>query len=267
MPLHQTKTLTAPQKQEVLHLVHFCCAFDTLSLSYPVSPEEDAFHYLLYTQSGQLLSVLALLPADAFTMECIAFTHPGHRKCGCFSQLLSAALESFPDVDLLFPVSGSCPDTMATLNALDAKLEYQEHQMERSLPLSSLSPASVNTPCYFSPESAALLTSSWLQPPSDPFADSACWTLFQSNLPKQTAGSCLTSPAGPDQLCLHQVEIAPNLRGRGYGTALILGLLQFLSKTSIRKVSLQVSGNNTSAMALYKKTGFQITETLSYYLY
>ena len=34
-----------------------------------------------------------------------------------------------------------------------------------------------------------------------------------------------------------------------------------------RPVLLQVAGNNTPALALYKKTGFRITETLCCYLY
>ena len=35
----------------------------------------------------------------------------------------------------------------------------------------------------------------------------------------------------------------------------------------IRTLTLQVSGQNLGALALYKKTGFRIRDTLSYYLY
>ncbi|WP_243134402.1 GNAT family N-acetyltransferase [Enterocloster asparagiformis] len=35
----------------------------------------------------------------------------------------------------------------------------------------------------------------------------------------------------------------------------------------ISTLTLQVSGDNLPALRLYKKTGFHITETLSYYLY
>ena len=38
-------------------------------------------------------------------------------------------------------------------------------------------------------------------------------------------------------------------------------------RTRLTAVSLQVSGENEPALALYKKTGFRITETLSFYLY
>ena len=106
-----------------------------------------------------------------------------------------------------------------------------------------------------------------LKPPHSLFASPACWTLFLPDRPNHKAGSLLTSPIAPDHLCLHQVEILPNLRNHGYGTVMICCLLDYLAETPIRKVSLQVSGENFPAMALYKKTGFQIAETLSYYLY
>jgi ribosomal protein S18 acetylase RimI-like enzyme len=44
-------------------------------------------------------------------------------------------------------------------------------------------------------------------------------------------------------------------------------LFALLAAAGIKKVILQVSGDNAAALALYKKTGFRITETLSYYLY
>jgi ribosomal protein S18 acetylase RimI-like enzyme len=44
-------------------------------------------------------------------------------------------------------------------------------------------------------------------------------------------------------------------------------LFALLAAAGIKKVILQVSGGNDSALALYKKAGFRITETLLYYLY
>ena len=141
MTLCQTKTLTDSQKNMILSLVSQCCAYDAVSLSYPVSPEENASHFLLYSQKkGQpnLVSALALVPMDDSAMECIAFTHPDCRRRHYFSRLLSSALKFCHDQDLFFPVSGPSPDTVAALETLGAKLAYQEHQMEIVLPSSSL---------------------------------------------------------------------------------------------------------------------------------
>lgn len=65
----------------------------------------------------------------------------------------------------------------------------------------------------------------------------------------------------------HHVEIVPEYRNRGYGTAFLLLLLPALSKEGFQKAVLQVSGDNAAAIALYKKTGFSVTKTLSYYFY
>ena len=44
-------------------------------------------------------------------------------------------------------------------------------------------------------------------------------------------------------------------------------LVSSLEREGIRRICLQVSGSNEPALHLYRKTGFRITETLSYYLY
>ena len=62
------------------------------------------------------------------------------------------------------------------------------------------------------------------------------------------------------------MEIRAPFRGKGYGKAFFLQVLKSLQENT-STVTLQVSGNNTVALNLYKKTGFRITETLSYYLY
>lgn len=66
-------------------------------------------------------------------------------------------------------------------------------------------------------------------------------------------------------------EIIEECRKQGLGSAcLFLILDKLFSLTApgqIRKVFLQVSGQNLPAMNLYKKAGFHITESISYYIY
>lgn len=81
------------------------------------------------------------------------------------------------------------------------------------------------------------------------------------------AGMMRTSPVSEHGVCLHHVEIFPEFRGRGMGKQMICLLLERLAECHVRTVILQVSSDNLSALRLYEKTGFQITETLSYYLY
>lgn len=282
----QTKNLTHSQKSSLLSLAALCCQKDHISLSYPVLPKDNACHYLLTDSHGKLLSALAGLPFDSSAMECIAFTHPDHRKRGYFSRLLSLAMKDGEDQDILFPVSGSCPDTMAVLDSLNADLEYQEYKMEYVFPecesLCGSSPAS-NRSALSSPAPGTSLV-----PPSNILSKNASWSLLLTDCSaspqkiakpdcppaparltgfRRSAGSCLTSPVSQDTLCIHHVEILPHLRGKGLGLQLMNQLIYCLQKTHIRRLLLHVSGSNAPAVALYKKTGFGITETLSYYMY
>ena len=66
---------------------------------------------------------------------------------------------------------------------------------------------------------------------------------------------------------LYGFEIKEELRGQGYGTTYLLQVLSDLANINPLPLRLQVSGDNTAALSLYKKTGFQITETLFGYIY
>ena len=274
----RTDRLTPDQCQAILLLTDFCRKQDFLSLTYPLSEEEEVlYHYLLTDSQGQLLSVLALLPLDDSTLECIAFTDPRYRRRGFFSRLLSLALKDCRDQELLFPVSGCCADTQAVLDALGAELFRQDLQMERDLSL----PLSFPCPLADSQKARACLKNHpcHLLIPEDIFSENALWRLVIPELchscptASYVVGSCRTSPVSRDSLCLHEVEILPPMRTRGLGTLLIWNLLSCLqngNKTRnepVGKILLHVSGDNHPAVALYKKTGFRITETLSYYWY
>ncbi|MGN0159705.1 MAG: GNAT family N-acetyltransferase [Brotaphodocola sp.] len=93
------------------------------------------------------------------------------------------------------------------------------------------------------------------------------WVLSKRSSFLQTLGSCQTSVLSDTAVCLHHVEILPQFRGCGYGTILIQQLILALKEQGFSKIILQVSGDNSAALALYKKQGFRITETLSFYLY
>ena len=82
-------------------------------------------------------------------------------------------------------------------------------------------------------------------------------------------GSCHLQPtnATDNGIYLYGLEIIPEKRGRGLGTEFLKALFPLLREMGFHRLSLQVSGHNTAALALYKKTGFRITQTLSYFLY
>lgn len=276
-----TDQLSESQIRDVQQLVMLCCRHDQISLSYPVTGavgEEASRHWLIYEDSGMLIAILGLVYYEDALAECTAFTHPAFRCQGLFEELLDLALEYCEERDILFPVSGSCPDTSAALQALSAELDFQEFQMEIEL-TASLAENTLphqGSDFHFTlkkniPEPSLPDISAPDLSENPEHADLDTWLLFSDAAPdmpcKTACGTCQTSPVSDSCVCLHHVEILPQFRRQGCGTALIQMLLSSLYQNGIRRVILQVSGDNTAALALYKKTGFRITETLSYYLY
>lgn len=255
MYLSKTSAPSELQLKEIVRLVEFCRIHDRIRLSYPSEEIGDGCcHYLLYTEDGILAAALALIELDHEFSECSAFTHPDYRRRGCFTRLFTAALEEGEERDILFAVCENCPDTMAALDSLGADLESREHQMELELPPCDPE-CGITSPPLRHPE--VTITSSI----SD---GSSIWKLHE----KGTAiGHCMLTPVSPTCACLHHVEIEETLRGHGYGSDFLALLFLRLSASGIRKVILQVSDGNPAALSLYRKTGFRLTETLSYYWY
>lgn len=250
----RTRCLTPQQKESIQQLVSACCLHDGISLSYPTDLDtEGCEHYLLTAPDQTLLGALCLIFFDDNTAECSAFVHPRHRRQGCFSRLFDLALDSCEESDILFPVSERCPDTIAVLRALSAEFDYREHQMELSLTPEAVSGSHAALPLVM--DAAA-------------HQEDTLWSFLYPGVPgTPTVGSCRTLPVSETCVCLHHVKVLPQFRGLGYGTSMLQLLLPRLYQQGIHKVILQVTDDNAPAMALYKKTGFRITETLSYYLY
>jgi GNAT superfamily N-acetyltransferase len=233
--------LTKTDQDAVLALAARCREHDKIRLSYPADDGEADYHCLLWGEDASdpdhtrsLLSAFAVIAYDEETTECSAFTDPDYRRCGYFSELLDLVLEQYEESTLIFPVSGSCADTIAVLEAMDARLDLTEHTMELDLDDAYLAEHKLpyNSSCD-----------------SEPF------------------GHYDITSVSDHCVCLHHVEVDEAQRGKGHATRMLEKLFARLAADGIKKVILQVSGDNAAALALYKKTGFRITETLSYYLY
>ena len=213
----------------------------SMSSGFPVL-EADLF--ALCEQNGAVCSAAAFIQEDEMTYECYAFTKPEFRRQGMFSELLDTAIEELPeDVEFTFYTNGKDSDTLETLAALEAELVQEEHMMEIDL-------------------------SDWTGSHCDlPINMEACdidgtVTWSYSN-PNGTVNISVFS----SYYYLYGFEIKEELRGHGHGTVFLGQVLTDLTKRNPLPMRLQVSGDNVPALALYKKTGFQITETLFGYLY
>lgn len=270
--ISSTNLLTQKQQQEIADLTTFCRRHDNTEVSYPL--EEDLTHFLGYLPDGRLAACLTLIPYEEDLAECCAFTHPDFRKQNFFSLLLKEAVSQYPDVDLLFAVSENCSDALKTLEALEAEKDSEEHMMECDLgcwrmaqPSGSIDNAG-NSGQTIAPTDNCSTTCIPGSNRSNLFSmikiSETDYALYRSNT---LCGTASAEPVSKTAVCLHHVEILPEFRNQGCGTAFLQLLLPKLAGNGFQKAILQVSGDNAPAIALYKKTGFSVTKTLSYYFY
>ncbi|GLC78715.1 GNAT family N-acetyltransferase [Lacrimispora brassicae] len=255
MNIIRTKTPSETQISNLLHLQETCRKHDHISLTFPM--EEDCTFYLLYDEDG-LLSALSAFFNENGAYESCAYTLPADRRKGYFTLLLEELLKDAADSDLVFPVDETCEDTVRTLDSMGAGLWYREHLMELSS--SDLSETGLT-------KSSRFFKALTLSTTHDPEEGPCQWTFLMEGSP---VGFCYLDFRGP-AVYFYGFEIAENLRNQGLGSACLLLLLETCfslpDPERPERLFLQVSGQNAPAMALYKKAGFQITESLSYYVY
>lgn len=284
MELLKCHDLSSNQRKEVSNLVTLCQSFEKTTISFPVDDSDTI--YLLYDNQN-LVSCLSLFFPDQENCECCAFTHPGYRRRGHFSALLSEAAAMLEEMEentgleicLCFLTDGKAPSALHTLKALEAGYWYSEYMMV--LPLegvvfapSKKVPEHTGGPClrlslHSHSDSCPDIEQGW-----NPAEDLAlllkscdCVSCQILDPLGSLAGKFMLSGPGPDTVYFYGFEICDGLRGKGYGTQALCQLIGMLAKNQIKNLSLQVSEQNKAAVELYKKTGFQITETLSYYVY
>lgn len=294
-----------PDEQQLLdmeRLAALCRRRDQIQISCPADPDEGAWHFLMYRKAEAaamdplpeetaplLLGVCSVVPCGEDTAECIAFTHPDARRQGVFSALLERALEQFGDRDILFPVSNCCPDACAVIDALGAEPDSEEFGMELDLEkwAAPAAKTAAQEPCAADALSVPETFIRGIRLVQVPGSEDGLtqWRLYQTPAPYKalSAYDKATTPCGPSQdillgscqtsaleggsVCLHHVEVPDGLRRKGYGTLLLKLLSDSLQQNGVRRILLHVSGDNPAAIALYRKQGFRITETLSFYLY
>jgi mycothiol synthase len=75
----------------------------------------------------------------------------------------------------------------------------------------------------------------------------------------------LEKPAGAPEGWVHDLGVAPEVRGLGLGRALLLHGVRAMARRGAGRVLLGVDATNARARRLYQRTGFVTTEELRYY--
>lgn len=76
--------------------------------------------------------------------------------------------------------------------------------------------------------------------------------------------SLMARPQQEGQLLMDGIVVAPEMRGRGVGTALLQAVMDFARERGFRDVRLDVVDTNPRARQLYERRGFVATETHRY---
>lgn len=265
MNIIHTLSLSQKQLTDIRSITGLCRQMDGCTLSCP--EDGDAF-WLLYDENreeakgvtawgetknagqGRPEAFFAVYRIDDSCLECYAFTRPDCRRRGYFSALLHevcAWCQESGEPELCFVTDHKCGDALEILGYLEAEFWYDEYMMERRI-------GRDGAECPKQPKAHAPGCNISLIKHGTEWEMAAPW------------GSCRLTLLG-ERAYLYGLEILPSLRGRGMGTRFVREILSILENHGCRSLRLQVSGANEAALGLYKKTGFRITQTLSYYLY
>lgn len=245
MTISSVSRLNGSQEKSLNTLVGLCRSHEHFRLSSPL----DADHfYLFWENDGSLVSAIGVYLDDEIP-ECRGFTRPDCRRQGYFRQLLHMLVKDFKGSPLIFSADPQSGDALRTLEAIGARLAYQEYAMGLEL--------KKELPPF---QSLSSLTLSFSRDPKEPDLVNVAASR------KKNVGSCRLIFQN-HTACLFSFEIRPALRGQGLGYAFLCRLIDELRSMDIHTLNLQVSGQNLPALNLYKKTGFRVWDTLSYYLY
>lgn len=293
MNLIQTRLLTTEQTAQIQVLLKECQNEQIIHISFPF--EDGNCFLLLQDEAGTLASVMGMiLPPDGASdeepVECIAFTRPAMRRRGYFSELLEKACDISGEHDILFPVDPDSADTAAAMEAIQADCVDQEYQMKWTLNPSeepSSSPLFKKHPLVFT---CAVSAEEEAHESIDP---NSCWDSFHNTGVPDPSATVLTYAflelppdpmCSPAAVCMARLQEVPEVpgtfhacfygfrvhelcRGLGIGESAFSLVLDDLTARGCTQIVLHVSSDNYPALSIYKKAGFRITETLSYFMY
>lgn len=238
--------LTSSQKDQIL----------ALDNGFPL---DDADFFALYEQDETICSAAAFIQEDETAFECYAFTAPDFRRKGFFYEVLDFVIDELDEeVEFMFYTNGKEPATLAALETLEAELVLEEHMMEIHLSDWIISVPKCSGQTMPAPQKTI---------PSQPLTVHTADIDGTETLQYETASGKVNISVFSSYYYLYGFEIREELRGKGHGTVFLSQVMKDLASRNPLPLRLQVSGDNLPALALYKKTGFQITETLFGYLY
>ena len=230
-----TNSLT---EQQYDNLVQIAANNDDCDVFYSYDSYTFDCFFLAY-ENNELVAFLSIMQLED-SNEITAFTLPGHRRMGYFSQLLSAAHTANPKLSLCGVIDEKC-----ALN----NSRFAKHPLKND---------------YFMQISQADYKA-------------ARYAMHHFRCYKRSFGYKYTLSLNTERIgvaninigssfnTLWGVEIKEPYRNQGYGSKLIKYLISDYFRKCDDDLYLHVEGDNISAVKLYTSCGFSIAQTISYY--
>ena len=273
-----TRQLTAEQEFQIQCLIDACREAEPIGLGLP----EDGDIYLFGgNREGQILCCIIVCCVREDIWECYAYTHPGVRKRGLFSYLLDllcaeaekAEKELMTEPELVFLLDGKSPGALAVVRAMEMDLWRSEYRMERRITAGDSSVCSGGLAgsgadsLRISSEGTAMTVKrrAIREDGEEGWLFTALGEWGGRGKDRVYLGHCRILDYGDLRFYLYHVEIHEQFRGQGWGKRFLAEVLAELPVGAF--VFLHVSSDNPVAVSLYKKTGFSVAQTLSYYVY
>jgi len=266
---------------EVLTLEAICRKYDNLSANVYLDTTLNFYDniksvFCLY-DDGELISVLSMLIPTQWEAEISAFTLPEYRRNGYFNKLLSKAVQeliNFQVRSILFVCESQSISGKMVIDKLNTQYAFTEYLMrlkqgrytsKDSYRISLIKP-NLKSLKMIIDISMRTFDESYEEANSqiNECLESEFRDQYLAVLEDKIIGLCSINQE-EDEVSIFGLGILPEYRGKGYGKELLSIIVDNLRERGKLKIALMVTGENTSAIELYKQLGFQTAATIEYY--
>lgn len=201
---------------------------------------QDFDSFLLAMDNDTPVGFIAASAFDEASYEIIGAVIPARRKRGIFRKMLEEFNNYFSPQKIVFSGKSTYNGFSECAHSLGYSIIHSEHLM-------------VFDRNKFGPEAVTVLETEFDEETST----------YYYYLEDNYVGCCSIC----DEMYtinIFDVFVEPEYRNNGYGSMIISDILWDLVNSG-KKIQLQVAGHNHSALKLYKKCGFTITDTIILY--
>jgi len=287
--IYAKQTLTEDEIGAIQQLAAVCSAFEGLRM--PLFRTDmckqrsgsETFDFLYYEQ-GLLVGYLGIENHGTKQKEFEGMVHPEHRRRGIGGRLLQAAKEEGRHSgieQLVLTCKRASASGTAFAKAIDAKLDYSEHQMvlgtlkerfvfdERVIFRQAIGSEDLEKVASIiatdrdnNIEWARKHVADHVEKPDQRFY---ILTFGGTDLGCDEPIGSLRLDETEQQVGIYGFVVRPEYRGHGYGRQLLQEVIHIIHDEGSKGVMLEVDVDNTNALGLYLSCGFEIVTTYDYY--